>query len=136
MCSSDLRVVGAAHAGWRGLAAGVLESTVAAMREAGATEILAWLGPGIGPHAFEVGGDVREAFSHLGPASGEAFAPIDAAPGKFLADLPALARMALARVGVSQVSSGTDCTFGDARRFYSYRRDRITGRMVSLIWIK
>lgn len=130
------RVVGAAHAGWRGLAAGVLETTVAAMREAGATEILAWLGPGIGPQAFEVGGEVREAFSHLGPVSGGAFTPIDERRDKFLADLPALARMALARVGVSKVTGGTDCTYSDARRFYSYRRDRVTGRMVSLIWIK
>ncbi len=129
-------VVGAAHAGWRGLAAGVLEPTVAAMREAGATEILAWLGPSIGPQAFEVGPEVREAFSHLGPASGAAFKPIPASPGKFLADLPALARMVLGRVGVSKVTGGMDCTYSDANRFYSYRRDRVTGRMVSLIWIK
>lgn len=130
------RVVGAAHAGWRGLAAGVLENTVAAMRDAGATEILAWLGPGIGPGAFEVGAEVRDAFCHLRPASASAFKPIDAQPGKFLADLPALARIALSRVGVSKVAGGADCTVSDARRFYSYRRDRITGRMASLIWIK
>lgn len=129
------RVVGAAHAGWRGLAAGVLENTVAAMRDAGAGDILAWLGPGIGPQAFEVGGDVRDAFAHLGEASGAAFAHA-AQTGKFLADLPLLARLALARAGVSQVAGGTDCTLSDARRFYSYRRDRVTGRMASLIWIK
>lgn len=129
------RVVGAAHAGWRGLAAGVLENTVEAMRAAGAGEILAWLGPGIGPQAFEVGADVRGAFAHLGAQSASAFTLAGQA-GKFLADLPTLAKLALARVGVSQVAGGTDCTVSDARRFYSYRRDRVTGRMASLIWIK
>ena len=129
-------VVGAAHAGWRGLAAGVLQNTVAAMRERGASEILAWLGPGIGPQAFEVGNDVREAFEHLGIKSSEAFLPIPAKPGKWLADLPALARIILASEGVLRVAGGHGCTVSDARRFYSYRRDRITGRMASLIWIK
>lgn len=136
LADAGARVVGAAHAGWRGLAAGVLENTVASMREAGATEILAWLGPGIGPQAFEVGGDVVEAFSRLGPEAGTAFQPIDAHPGKFFADLPLLARMALSQVGVSQVAGGTRCTVSEPRRFYSYRRDRVTGRMASLIWIK
>ena len=130
------RVVGAAHAGWRGLAAGVLQNTVAAMRDAGAGEILAWLGPGIGPQAFEVGEDVRDAFAHLGAASVAAIAPMTAKPGKFLADLPALARLVLAQLGVSSVAGGSDCTVADARRFYSYRRDRVTGRMASLIWLK
>lgn len=129
-------VVGAAHAGWRGLAAGVLQNTVAAMREQGATEIMAWLGPGIGPQAFEVGDDVRVAFEHLGVKSLEAFRPIAAKPGKWLADLPALARLTLANEGVLRVAGGHDCTVSDARRFYSFRRDRITGRMASLIWIK
>ena len=129
------RVVGAAHAGWRGLAAGVLENTVEAMRDAGAGGILAWLGPGIGPQAFEVGAEVRDAFSHLGEPAATAFTPAGDA-GKFLADLPMLAKLALARVGVSQVAGGTDCTVSDAHRFYSYRRDRVTGRMASLIWIK
>ena len=129
------RVVGAAHAGWRGLAAGVLQNTVAAMREAGADQILAWLGPGIGPQSFEVGEDVRDAFAHLGPAADNAFNPT-AKPGKFLADLPALARLVLAGLGVSGVAGGGDCTVADARRFYSYRRDRVTGRMASLIWLK
>ncbi len=130
------RVVAAAHAGWRGLAAGVLQNTVAAMRDAGASEILAWLGPGIGPQAFEVGDEVRDAFAPLGAAGRAAFSPVAAKPGKFLADLPALARLTLAGAGVAQVAGGNDCTVGDARRFYSYRRDRMTGRMASLIWIK
>lgn len=130
------RVVGAAHAGWRGLAAGVLQNTVAAMRAAGATDITAWLGPGIGPQAFEVGEEVRDAFTSLGSESHAAFHAIAAKPGKFLADLPALARRVLSAEGVSTVAGGTDCTVSDARRFYSYRRDRVTGRMASLIWIK
>ncbi len=129
------RVVGAAHAGWRGLAAGVLENTVESMRKAGAGQVLAWLGPGIGPAAFEVGDDVRDAFAHLGPQAQAAFRRIDGVAGKYRADLPALARLALARVGVSAVAGGADCTVSDAARFYSYRRDRVTGRMASLIWI-
>ncbi len=129
------RVVGAAHAGWRGLAAGVLENTVAAMRAAGAGQVMAWLGPGIGPHAFEVGEDVCAAFAHLGPAAHAAFRRIDGSCGKHHADLPALARIALARIGVADVAGGSDCTFSDPARFYSFRRDRVTGRMASLIWI-
>lgn len=129
------RVVGAAHAGWRGLAAGVLERTVEAMLAAGAERVLAWLGPCIGPQAFEVGDDVRSAFAHLGPAAAAAFHPIERVPGKYHADLPALARLALARAGVSDVAGGNACTVSDAAQFYSFRRDRVTGRMASLIWI-
>jgi len=135
LADAEGRVVGAAHAGWRGLAAGVLESTVAAMRASGAGQVLAWLGPGIGPAAFEVGDDVRDAFEHLGPAAQAAFRSIDGSRGKYHADLPALARLALARVGVVDVAGGSDCTVSDPARFYSYRRDRVTGRMASLIWI-
>lgn len=129
------RVVGAAHAGWRGLAAGVLEKTVDAMRAAGADRVLAWLGPCIGPRAFEVGEDVRAAFDHLGPGAADAFRPIEGVNGKYHADLPALARLALARVGVSDTAGGDACTVSDPAQFYSFRRDRITGRMASLIWI-
>jgi polyphenol oxidase len=128
------RVVGAAHAGWRGLASGVLEATVNAMRDKGAEEILAWLGPGIGPQAFEVGHDVVDAFAHL-QADRVVFKAIDHKPGKFLADLPELARRALAGVGVSQVTGGEHCTVSDPHRFFSFRRDRTTGRMASMIWI-
>ncbi len=134
LADSRGRVVGAAHAGWRGLASGVLEATVKAMRDAGAEEILAWLGPGIGPHAFEVGQDVEDAFAHL-QADRPAFKAIDDKPGKFLADLPELARRALAGVGVTQVAGGEHCTVSDPERFYSFRRDRTTGRMASMIWI-
>ncbi len=139
LADAEGRVVGAAHAGWRGLAAGVLENTLEAMRAAGAGQVRAWLGPGIGPAAFEVGDDVRDAFAHLGPQATAAFRRIDGAGGKFSgkyhADLPALARLALARVGVSDVAGGSDCTVGNSDIFYSYRRDRVTGRMASLIWI-
>ncbi len=132
----DGKVVGAAHAGWRGLAAGVLEATVAAMRAAGAGELTAWLGPGIGPRHFEVGPEVAPAFARLGTDAAQAFVPLTGKPGKFLGDLPQLARIALTRAGVTAIHGGTDCTVSDASRFYSYRRDRVTGRMASLIWIR
>jgi YfiH family protein len=132
------KVVGAAHAGWRGLSAGVLGATVAAMRAAGAGEISAWLGPGIGPSAFEVGPDVRDSFAAaLSEAEvGPAFAPYPGRPGKYLADMGALARMMLARDGVTNVSGGTRCTATEREHFYSYRRDHVTGRQASLIWLK
>lgn len=128
--------VGAAHAGWRGLAQDVIAQTVAAMRAAGADELTAWLGPAIGPRAFEVGGEVREAFAHWGSEAMAAFAPVPAKGDKFFADLYQLARIALRRQGVTSVSGGAHCTVGDPTRFYSFRRDGVTGRMASLIWIK
>jgi hypothetical protein len=124
-------VVAAAHAGWRGLCAGIIENTVARM-EAPPARLLAYLGPGIGPQAFEVGADVRDAFLQSDVKAHVAFRP--AAPGKWLADLFLLARQRLARAGVGQISGGTDCTYSDPRRFYSYRRDRTTGRMAAVIW--
>jgi YfiH family protein len=136
----DGKVVGAAHAGWRGLASGVLAETVKAMRAAGAGEITAWMGPAIGPAQFEVGADVLESFV-AGAAQGEegalkaAFAPYPGRPGKYLADIFALARLFLARDGVTRVSGGGYCTATDGARFYSYRRDHVTGRQASLIWI-
>ena len=129
------RVVAAAHAGWRGLAAGVLENTVAAMREAGVAprNVIAYIGPGIGPAAFEVGDDVRAAYVERDGDAEAAFVP--RATGKWLADLPALARRALVRCGVNAVYGGELCTYSDPRRFYSYRRDGETGRMAALIWL-
>lgn len=135
-------VVGAAHAGWRGLAAGVLGETVAAMRAAGAGEITAWLGPAIGPAQFEVGPDVLDSF--MAGARGDveygrvkaAFAPFEGRPGKYLADMNALARCFLARDGVTRVWGGTHCTATERDRFYSYRRDGVTGRQASLVWLK
>lgn len=119
------------HAGWRGLAGGVVENTVRAMR-CGPDEVLAFLGPGIGPRAFEVGADVREAFLRAAPEAQVAFVPH--APGKWLADLFTLARQHLARAGVTRVFGGNLCTHADPARFFSYRRDRATGRMAALIW--
>ena len=133
----DGKVVGAAHAGWRGLAGGVLGATVAAMRAAGAGEITAWLGPAIGPDAFEVGGDVRAAFEAALPgAAAAAFRPYPGRDGKYLADIYLLARRMLARDGVTRVHGGDRCTYSETTQFYSYRRDRVTGRQASLIWLK
>ncbi|MGH8809798.1 MAG: peptidoglycan editing factor PgeF, partial [Noviherbaspirillum sp.] len=135
-CDTPGRVVGAAHAGWRGLAGGVLENTVSHMRDAGAGEILAWLGPAIGPQCFEVGQDVFDAFVARDAGLSAAFRPIAGQPGKYLADIYALARAALGNIGVTRVFGGGLCTVTDRPRFYSYRRDKRTGRMASLIWLK
>ena len=132
LCDRDGSVVAAVHAGWRGLLHGVIEAAVARMRRPSA-EIMAWLGPAIGPNAFEVGSEVRALFCERSGESASAFAPCG--NGRFLADLYALARQRLARVGVSRVSGGEYCTHGDAGRFYSFRRDGQTGRMASLVWI-
>ena len=125
-------VVAVAHAGWRGLAAGVLEATLAAMRVP-ADEIVAWSGPAIGPRAFEVGADVHAAFCSRHPDADRHFAPLR--DGKWLADLPALARMRCAQCGVADVAGGEWCTFTDAQRFFSWRRDRQPGRMALVAWI-
>lgn len=125
-------VVAAAHAGWRGLCAGVLERTVAAM-DTDPGQLLAWLGPAIGPEAFQVGDEVRAAFLAVDAAAAAAFRPDG--PGKWRADLYALARQRLARAGVQARYGGGLCTFSDPGRFFSYRRDGTTGRMASLIWL-
>ncbi|WP_447753184.1 peptidoglycan editing factor PgeF [Pseudomonas nicosulfuronedens] len=125
--------VGAAHAGWRGLAGGVLEATVDAMGVAPA-ELLVWLGPSIGPQAFEVGSEVREAFLADHTEAARAFVA-SANAGKFMADIYQLARIRLAAKGVTAVYGGDFCTFTDTERFYSYRRSSRTGRQVSLIWL-
>lgn len=135
-CDSGGMVVGAAHAGWRGLAGGVLQETAAAMRACGASDILAWLGPAIGPQCFEVGQDVLEAFVAKDPEASRAFQPIADTQGKYLADIYALAKVALRQAGVQRVSGGGLCTVTDPNRFYSFRRDKVTGRMASLIWLK
>lgn len=124
-------VVAAAHAGWRGLAAGVVE---AAVREAGAApaDLLAYLGPGVGPTAFEVGPDVHDAFVESDP--GAEFAFSSHRPGKWFANLHALTRRALARAGVTRIYGDVQCTYSNPERFYSYRRERSTGRMAALIW--
>lgn len=123
--------VAVAHAGWRGLAGGVLERTVESMAsEPGA--LVAYLGPGIGPDAFEVGADVREAFLAGNPQAEAAFRPRGGE--KWMADLFLLARQRLARCGVTRIHGGDLCTHSDPRRFYSYRRDGETGRMAAVIW--
>lgn len=130
-CDRHGEVVCATHAGWRGLAGGVLEASVMSM-QCQPENILAWLGPAIGPQAFEVGDEVREAFIRDLASTEAAFTP--SLPGKWLADLYQLARFRLARAGVSEIYGGGFCTFTDRERFYSYRRDGTTGRMASLIW--
>lgn len=131
-CNLAGTVVAAAHAGWRGLASGVIESTVAGMACPGA-ELLAWMGPAIGPTAFEVGIDVWQAFTRQDEGAASAFSPKGA--GKWHCDLYALARRRLRALGVRQISGGGMCTFSDGERFYSHRRQGQTGRMASLIWI-
>lgn len=133
-CDESGTAVAAAHAGWRGLAAGVLEATVESMQTPPG-KILAWLGAAIGPGAFEVGGEVRETFVRDLPAAATAFRPGNP-PGKWQADIYQLARLRLARIGVTQVYGGGLCTYTDSRRFYSYRRDGTTGRMAALIWLQ
>jgi hypothetical protein len=132
-CDTAGTVVAAAHAGWRGLAGGVLENTVQSLGIP-AAEVLAWLGPGIGPRAFEVGDDVREVFLQHDAAAASAFAP--RAPGKWLADLYTLARQRLATHGVTRVFGGDHCTFSEPERFFSWRRERAGGRMAALVWIE
>jgi YfiH family protein len=127
------RVAGA-HAGWRGLSGGVIANTVQVLRDAGddPVDLLAYIGPGIGPTAFEVGQDVYDAFTSADAQAASAFAPHT--PGKWLADIFTLARRALAHAGVTHVYGGGLCTYSDPVRFYSYRRDKLTGRMAAFIW--
>lgn len=125
-------VVAAAHAGWRGLLEGVIEKTVRAMQVA-PEDVLAWLGPAIGPQAFEVGADVRDAFMSEDRLSEAAFGKLH--QGKYYADIYKLARRRLDRVGVQAIYGGDLCTFHDEDRFFSFRREKKTGRMASLIWM-
>jgi YfiH family protein len=133
LCDRAGTRIGAAHAGWRGLLAGVLERTVAAITDS-PDDILAWLGPAIGPRAFEVGDEVRRAFIAEDAASAAHF--VAHGSGHWLADLYGLAGLRLERLGIGHVSGGGYCTFSDPARFFSYRRDGVTGRMASMIWLK
>jgi len=128
----DGQVLAMAHAGWRGLAAGVLENTIERMR-VGADRLAAWLGPAIGGNAYEVGEDVMHAFTGADPQAKQAFAPKGS--GKYWCDLAQLARQRLARAGVGRIEGAGSCTFGDAGRFFSFRRDGRTGRMATCAWI-
>ncbi|HSS63588.1 MAG TPA: peptidoglycan editing factor PgeF [Gammaproteobacteria bacterium] len=134
ICDRLGRRVAAAHAGWRGLAAGVLEGAVAAL-ESEPSQLLAWLGPGIGPEAFEVGPEVRDAFLVKDPESARSFRQGQA--DRLMADLYQLARRQLERAGVGAVFGGEYCTFGDPERFFSYRRQgKRSGRMGTFIWLE
>ncbi|MGH8778663.1 peptidoglycan editing factor PgeF [Paraburkholderia sp.] len=143
LCDPDGRAVGAAHAGWRGLAGGVVEHTaqrVAELAHIDTSALHAYLGPSIGPRTFEVGADVRDAFMNAAAstereATAQAFVEHPLSTGKYLADLPALARVRLQRLGIAQVTGGDRCTVTEREHFYSYRRDHETGRMAALIWL-
>ncbi|MGF6757927.1 peptidoglycan editing factor PgeF [Paraburkholderia sp. GAS42] len=143
LCDANGRAVGAAHAGWRGLAAGIVEKTamrVADLAGSGIEGLHAYLGPSIGPTAFEVGADVRDAFMKgvdgaQRDATSRAFVPRAEAAGKYFADLPALARIRLNQMGITQITDANACTVTERERFYSYRRDSETGRMAAMIWL-
>ncbi len=130
-CSRDGSEIAAAHAGWRGLAAGVAEATVAALATP-PRDLIAWFGPAISQAAFEVGGEVREAFVAHDPGAAEAFLPNER--GRWQADLYHLARQRLLAAGVTAIHGGGLCTYGDPGRFFSYRRDGETGRLVSFVY--
>ena len=132
LCDENATVVGAAHAGWRGLVNGVIENTIAAMQAD--SPLMAYLGPAIGPDAFEVGAEVREAFIAHDAAAAAAFT--DIGDGKYLADIYALAKQRLHAAGVKAVYGGEYCTVLQREDFFSYRRDGQTGRMVSAIWLE
>lgn len=132
LCDEAGSVVAAVHAGWRGLADGVIEAAVAAMAVPG-ERLLAWLGPAIGPDHFDVGGEVREAFLAHDAHAAEAF--VDSGEGRWRGDLYRLARQRLAALGVHRVASAEFCTMCEGERFYSFRRDDVTGRMASCIWM-
>lgn len=132
LCDEAASVVAIAHAGWRGLSSGVVENTVHAMHVSGSA-LLAYLGPAIGPDAFEVGADVRDAFMAVDAAATRAFTPYR--EHKWRADLSRLARQRLERCGVTRIFGGGLCTYRDSARFYSYRRDKTGARMAALIWL-
>jgi YfiH family protein len=132
LCDDQGTVVGAAHAGWRGLCDGVIEASVSAM-QVPAPRLMAWLGPAIGPGEFEVGDEVRAAFITKQPQAAAAF--IAGENGKWLANLYQLARLRLHALGINRVYGGELCTYSDPERYYSYRRDGVTGRMGTFIWL-
>ncbi len=132
LCDEQGSVVGAAHAGWRGLCDGVIEQTVYAMNVV-PPFLMAWLGPAIGPQAFEVGEEVRAAFVAQQPEAAAAFVP--GVSGKWYADIYQLARLRLHSLGITRIYGGELCTYTDYQRFFSYRRDGVTGRMGTFIWI-
>jgi len=135
LASADGHCVAAVHAGWRGLASGVVESTLLQMRQRTRADIFAWMGPAIGPNAFEVGAEVVEIFSQKSPKHQRNFIPAKR-EAKFFANIYGLARDTLQAHGVEKISGGDFCTHTDEELFYSYRRDGVTGRMASWIWFE
>jgi len=133
LCDEDGTVVAAAHAGWKGLAAGVIEATVQAMNVE-PNKLMAWFGPAISQRAFEVGEEVRATFIAHNAQATEAFLP--GVNGKWLADIYLLAHQRLNALGITRVSGGEHCTYSDSERFFSYRRDGVTGRMGTFIWLE
>ena len=133
LCDKDASRVAAIHAGWRGLAAGIVEQTI---KEIGSSprDLIAWLGPAIGPDAFQVGDDVRDLFITNDENTALAFLPDNT--GYWMADLYQLARICLQRLGVKEISGGCYCTYHDSKHFYSYRRSPDTGRMAALAWLE
>jgi len=134
LCDDNGSVVGAVHAGWRGLCAGVIEHTVMSLNVQ-PRRLMAWLGPAIGPAAFEVGAEVRTAFMVEQPQAADAFAAVPGAGNKYMADIYLLARQRLEALGIFRIYGGGLCTFTDRERFFSYRRDGVTGRMGTFIWL-
>lgn len=135
LCDRAGSVVAVVHAGWRGLVGGIIEKTVTAM-SVNAADLIAWLGPAIGPDHFEVGMEVFQAFVEYDKDSEQAFMLTDNAQKKWLADIFLLARQRLLRAGITQINGGGVCTYCDSTRFFSYRRDGETGRMAALIWLE
>lgn len=133
LCDKAGSVVGAAHAGWKGLAAGVIEATVSAM-EVAPENLLVWLGPAISQAAFEVGAEVRAEFIAADPKAASAFMPSPS--GKWLADIYALARLRLNALGITEIYGGDRCTYSEPEQFFSYRRDGVTGRQGTFIWLE
>lgn len=135
LCNPAGTMVGVIHAGWRGLAGGIIEKTVMEM-SCGHTRLMAWLGPAIGPNFFEVGEEVREIFANQDNESRLAFVPQNEKKSdKWLANIFLLARQRLKKMGVTQIYGGEICTYSDPKRYFSYRRDGETGRMAALIWL-
>lgn len=132
-CSADGTEIAAAHAGWRGLCDGILETTAAKFR-CPATQIHVWLGPAIGATAFQIGQEVIDQFCAVDPQAKCAFVPDPTTSGKFLGNLYQIARQRLNQLGIDKISGGDYCTYTDPERFFSYRRDKTTGRMATLIW--
>ncbi|KAE9539205.1 peptidoglycan editing factor PgeF [Ursidibacter maritimus] len=132
-CSEDGKEIAAAHAGWRGLCDGILEATVAEFA-CKSSQITAWLGPAIGPTAFQVGQDVIDQFCAVDPQAKDAFIVDEHTSGKFLGNLYQIAIQRLNKLGITQISGGDFCTYCDESQFFSYRRDQQTGRMATVIW--